>query len=149
MENWQKDLMTVLEDANKEWEKFFHNLDLVVETVRADFSQALDRVVGEIQDNFNQEVDLVLKEVDRVLEELLEPLVDVEYEFEETTFIAPEFNNLDPDFEHPKLKPNSTLHPACVGCRHYHGRSYGGNMLVCGMHPYGWDDRHCPDWEEE
>lgn len=38
-------------------------------------------------------------------------------------------------------------HPVCVGCRHYHGSSYGNEMLVCGMHPYGPDDESCPDWE--
>lgn len=36
---------------------------------------------------------------------------------------------------------------ACQGCQHYHGRMYGGSMLVCGMHPYGVEDDRCPDWE--
>jgi hypothetical protein len=26
---------------------------------------------------------------------------------------------------------------------------YGGNMLVCAMHPYGVEDEHCQDWERE
>ena len=33
----------------------------------------------------------------------------------------------------------------CSNCVHYHGRSYNGNHLVCGMHPYGEED--CPDFE--
>jgi hypothetical protein len=37
---------------------------------------------------------------------------------------------------------------ACRGCRHYHGQKYGGNLLVCGMHPYGVAEDHCPDWQE-
>jgi hypothetical protein len=36
---------------------------------------------------------------------------------------------------------------ACQGCRHYHGRSYGGERLVCGMHPYGVAQDECADWE--
>ncbi len=36
---------------------------------------------------------------------------------------------------------------ACEGCDHYHGQTYGGNFLVCGMHPYGVQDEHCPDWQ--
>ena len=36
---------------------------------------------------------------------------------------------------------------ACQGCQHYHGRMYGGNFFVCGMHPYGMEADHCPDWE--
>jgi hypothetical protein len=32
-------------------------------------------------------------------------------------------------------------------CRHYHGQVYGGNLLVCAMHPYGpgEDVDTCPD----
>lgn len=37
---------------------------------------------------------------------------------------------------------------ACKGCCHYHGQKYGGNLLVCGMHPYGVEEEHCPDWQE-
>jgi hypothetical protein len=38
-------------------------------------------------------------------------------------------------------------HPACVGCAHYHGETYGENLLVCAMHPYGVEDRICSDWQ--
>jgi hypothetical protein len=38
-------------------------------------------------------------------------------------------------------------HPVCVGCRNYHGQSYGGQMLICGLHPYGAQSDTCPDWE--
>lgn len=42
---------------------------------------------------------------------------------------------------------------ACIGCAHYHGVSYGygdrRQMLVCGLHPFGWDEKRCPDWTAE
>ena len=32
----------------------------------------------------------------------------------------------------------------CVGCRNFHG----ANKIVCGIHPYGWDEScTCPDWQ--
>jgi hypothetical protein len=34
----------------------------------------------------------------------------------------------------------------CPDCHQYHGQSYGGNFLVCGMHPCGWSEGHCPDF---
>lgn len=34
---------------------------------------------------------------------------------------------------------------SCSDCRYYHGRSYGGNSLVCAIHPYG-TDRECLDF---
>lgn len=40
----------------------------------------------------------------------------------------------------------SQLVAACVGCRHYHGQSYGGTLLVCAMHPDGPESDQCPDW---
>ena len=33
----------------------------------------------------------------------------------------------------------------CSGCSHLHGQVYGGNLLVCGLHPYGQED--CADYE--
>lgn len=59
-------------------------------------------------------------------------------------------NAFDLDFDfNPKVRPTSQLNPACIGCIHYHGRVYNGNLLVCAMHPHGWDSQDCPDWESE
>lgn len=39
---------------------------------------------------------------------------------------------------------------ACQGCSHYHGQTYGGARLICGMHPYGVEEGdHCPDWQAD
>ncbi|NET33856.1 MAG: hypothetical protein F6K19_17855 [Cyanothece sp. SIO1E1] len=41
----------------------------------------------------------------------------------------------------------------CQGCTHYHGIAYGNSyatraILVCGIHPYGWQgESACPDWQ--
>jgi hypothetical protein len=35
----------------------------------------------------------------------------------------------------------------CEGCCYYHGQTYGGNHLVCAMHPYGVENDTCPDWQ--
>ena len=37
----------------------------------------------------------------------------------------------------------------CQGCAFYHGTTYGGQQLICGMHPYGVEDDYCMDWEGE
>lgn len=148
MENWQKDLMRVLDGAKDDFGQFFDNLGTAVDTVAEDCHEVLDSFAAEIEDTLTKEFELFFHEIDQFVEVLLEPLIDVDREFEQTTFIEREFN-LDTDFEFPQAKPNSTDRPACIGCRHYHGRSYGGNLLICGMHPYGWDDNNCPDWQED
>ncbi|MBD2255123.1 hypothetical protein [Nostoc parmelioides] len=35
----------------------------------------------------------------------------------------------------------------CRGCRNFHGASYGGEMLVCAIHPSGVEFNSCPDYE--
>ncbi|WP_017314198.1 hypothetical protein [Mastigocladopsis repens] len=47
-----------------------------------------------------------------------------------------------------EVNVESNQYSACVVCKHFHGEEYGGNFLVCGMHPYGWQDGNCPDYEE-
>ncbi|MBD2504853.1 hypothetical protein [Anabaena azotica] len=34
----------------------------------------------------------------------------------------------------------------CRGCCNYHGKEYGGVMLVCGIHPKGVKGDKCPDF---
>lgn len=47
------------------------------------------------------------------------------------------------------VHPTAKQYPACQHCKHYHGYRYGEHLLVCAMHPYGWEDEQCPDWEGE
>lgn len=48
---------------------------------------------------------------------------------------------------HQTLTPWLQNHPKCAGCSYYHGESYGGDMLVCALHPNGPDQDECPDWD--
>lgn len=41
----------------------------------------------------------------------------------------------------------SSVPTACQGCKNYHGRYYGGTVLICGIHPYGWNGDNCPDYQ--
>jgi hypothetical protein len=47
----------------------------------------------------------------------------------------------DCDFDDEESSPVS-----CIGCDNYHGQSYGENLLVCAIHPHGWNDDNCPDF---
>ncbi|MEM7579102.1 MAG: hypothetical protein AAF316_04485 [Cyanobacteria bacterium P01_A01_bin.80] len=35
---------------------------------------------------------------------------------------------------------------ACNGCSNYHGQVYNNNLLVCAIHPHGFDNVSCPDF---
>ena len=35
----------------------------------------------------------------------------------------------------------------CRICKHHHGKIYGGVELVCAVHPYGYSEDRCPDYQ--
>jgi hypothetical protein len=47
----------------------------------------------------------------------------------------------------PNINPLAIVNSACVECKYFHGNIYEGILFVCGIHPYGWSDENCPDWE--
>lgn len=130
MEKWQKDFFEVLETVTDEIDQFFQG---VTETVDSLF-ELTEEITEQVQNT-------IVTEIDQYLNELAEPIFEVYWELEE---VMGEVDQLP----YP-VEPTQQEHPACIGCRHYHGQIYSGNLLVCGMHPYGWEDENCPDWEQE
>ena len=43
-------------------------------------------------------------------------------------------------------KDNRKIRDGCRGCSHLQGKVYGGNLFICGMHPYG--QENCQDYED-
>ncbi|MDY6784135.1 MAG: hypothetical protein SW833_16580 [Cyanobacteriota bacterium] len=125
MDDWSKDLFNLLDTVTAEVEQFFQEMGEAIETAATQVKDSIEEDLDEFLDG---------------LEDLFEPIV----------IVYTEFDAIADDFEPPmgyKVDATHDRNPACMGCRHYHGRAYSGNLLVCGMHPYGWDGRHCPDWE--
>ncbi|MUL37939.1 hypothetical protein [Gloeocapsopsis dulcis] len=129
MEKWQKDFFEMLETVADEVERFFQGVSEVVDSV------------FEISEEITEQVhNTITIEIDQYLNDLADPLLEVYWELEE--FVG--------EAEHSfpyEIEPSPEQNPACIGCHHYHGQVYNGNLLVCAMHPYGWDDKDCPDWE--
>lgn len=112
-----------------------------------DFFKALDQTAEWMGDVLYQGCETLFQDIEEAADEL-ETALDV--------FLEPVFgwlNELDEaitDTSRPfvhTVTPVLQEHPACVGCRNYHGEAYGEQMLVCAMHPYGAEDTTCPDWE--
>ena len=130
MEKWQKDISEMLETVTNEVEQFFSEVTEMVDA----FFELTEEITDQVQNT-------IVTEIDQYLNELAEPLLEVYWELEEVV------GEVDQPFPHT-VEPTPEEHPACMGCRHYHGTVYSGNLLVCGMHPYGWEDENCPDWEK-
>jgi hypothetical protein len=71
------------------------------------------------------------------------------------TFAMSEFTNFDwgcwfttaqpQTRDRPPQTPISPIPVGCAGCENLYGRSHGGNMLICAIHPHGFDGKDCPD----
>ena len=130
MEDWEKDVTTFVETVSEEIEQFVQEL-----------TQTVDEVTREI-------TTAIADEVENFLQELWDNS-GIEIRMEHEIHIITELENDEDLWLNPKVNPTPEHHPACQGCANYHGRIYNGNLLVCGMHPYGWDGENCPDWEQE
>ena len=139
MEDWQKDFLAIVETVTLEVEQFFQETSEAFEIVVNEVSESLDILANEVQNS-------IIIEIDDFIQDLFEPIIDNYTEFDNLSLEdRPEETEF---FVTHTVNPTLTKNPACLGCRYYHGQVYGGNLLVCGMHPYGWDDDNCPDWEE-
>ena len=139
LENSQREFGVFLEQLNQDWEKSTSHLE-----------KALDNFAVEIEEVLTEELTEFISEVDTLIDDVFTIIIDDDL-IERTNQDNSNSNNSDYIvwFEEQKVKPNSRNHPACIGCQNYHGQVYGGNLLVCAMHPYGWDDEICPDWESD
>ena len=145
MDNWQQD-----------WFKAF-------ETIANDMGQMLEdlgRELVEVTDaffNFSEEVAEDMESRLVQLDQTLAPKLD-QLDEQMTEWLDPVFQallgvqtTLDRAVEPMThtVEPWLNQHPVCVGCRNYHGQEYGGNLLICAMHPYGVMEgvESCPDKE--
>ncbi|MEH2280204.1 MAG: hypothetical protein V7K90_02490 [Nostoc sp.] len=131
MEQWQKDLVEIVETVADEVERFFLGMSEVIDA----FFELTEEVTEQVHNN-------IVTEVDQYLQDLAEPMLEAYWELED--IVA----DVDPGFPY-SVEPTAEKNPACIGCTHYHGQVYSGNLLVCAMHPHGCEDENCPDWEKQ
>lgn len=123
MEEWPKNIFEALDSVAEIVDEFFVGVTEMVE----EFANEVQNTVG---------IDF-----DQCLQDMFEPIIEIYAELEEIVGETEETY-----YSYP-VEPTPEKHAACVGCRHYHGQVYGGNLFICAMHPYGWDTESCPDWE--
>ncbi|GAC1450903.1 MAG: hypothetical protein NVS2B14_20580 [Chamaesiphon sp.] len=114
MEDWSKDFLEILDTVVLIVDEFFEGI-----------AEAVEVVTEQMQNT-------VVTELDQYLHELFEPIVEIYSELEDVG------SEIDPSITYI-VQPTLEKNPACIGCIHYHGQIYGGNLLICAMHPYGWE----------
>ena len=134
MEKWQKDLIGMIETVTDEVEQFFLGIN--------DMVDAFFEITEEVQNAFVADIDTFATLHEQFLQDLTEPFLEIYWELGDIS------EDIDPGFPYA-VEATLEKNAACIGCSNYHGQVYNGNLLVCGMHPHGWDDQSCPDWEKE
>jgi hypothetical protein len=140
MEDWPKEFFKMLETAGQEVDRFVQEVTEEVE----EFVDILGKVsldIMELSEELTEELHrTIFTEFPQYFEELVDPFFDLYLGLDEFP--------TDTDGFVSSVEPTSEKYSVCIGCKNYHGQVYGGNLLVCGMHPYGWEaDGDCPDWE--
>src|SRR6476661_1828131 len=128
MEDWSKDFFGVMENAVSEVEHFF--------------SEMSEEFTEQVQNNLINDIDGYFNEFDGLFNEFIEPIIEICRDFD------PQLDEIDLSMV-TYVDPSPTQQPACRGCRNYHGQVYGGNLLVCAMHPTGVESESCADWETD
>ncbi|WP_036477567.1 hypothetical protein [Myxosarcina sp. GI1] len=140
--NWQQELWKQLEKTATEMEEFFNDASKAAESFAEEIGETVDDFIDRVQ-------DVVANEIDSFVRDFIDLIDETEDNFEVS--IWENFDELvEEDFMGVGFqRPTADNNPACINCAHYHGRIYDDNLLVCAMHPYGWQDDNCPDWERD
>lgn len=140
MDDWSKEFFEMLDEAASV-------VDRTVKEVAATLENSLDEFFDEVATG----VEIVVSDLQKiVVSELDENVPDWRewLDIDEDLFSDLDTFGRQIDFyDVYPVFPSAENNPACIGCSNYHGQVYNGNLLVCGMHPTGWDDDKCPDWE--
>ncbi len=129
MEQLEKDFWEIIQAVADEVEQFFVGINEMVDT----FFEFTEEITDQLQESIATDIEDYFSEIN-------EPLLNTYWDMEDVA------SDIDSAFPYP-VEATPEKNPACVGCMHYHGHAYGGNLLVCAMHPHGWDDENCPDRE--
>ncbi len=151
-EDWARELGEFLDTTARRAEAwaeqtlvtFVATADHVVDELEKQLRPSLERLAEELHQSLEPletgleaEAEQFASDLSEWLTPMVDPLADVMESWLEA-IAAPLASHIDPVVNE---------HPTCIGCKHYYGQAFGGNMLVCAMYPYGPDQEHCPDWE--
>ena len=142
-----------MNDWQQEWWKQIEKTAADMEEFLTEVGKATESVVSELGDNVSSFIEHFQSDVaidlDDLVREVVEVLIVTSDEIDAALSEEWEYF-LDDDFTSVSYHtPSAKSHPACINCANYHGQSYNGNLLVCAMHPHGYEDRECPDWEAD
>lgn len=142
-----------MDDWFKQWQE---DIQAAVNTTLEQTEQLLDVMVGQALEVITPVLDAADDMADELAEQVVEnispplsqALDDLEAQIDPMVGSVVTWCEQTMAPVHQTLTPWLQNHPKCAGCSFYHGESYGGEMLVCALHPTGPQEYdQCPDWD--
>ncbi len=143
MDDWQKNWWQQVEEISENLEKFSRDINQAIDSFSEEISEVIEDLGEQIRESVEEEIESCLEDFNDFL---TENQIEIEFDFWSG------IENFTDDFDFVEVtqeQPRTSKNPACIGCNHYHGQAYNGQILVCGMHPYGVESDHCLDWEKQ
>jgi hypothetical protein len=138
MSDWERSFMVWLDALAEQTEHVLVDLS-------QDLENSFEATAQDVKTGFERDIAPWLNQI---LQPILDTPLDFNFDFDRSVESV-----VEPWRQ--TVEPSLNQHPVCVGCKHYHGQVYGGQMLVCGMHPYGvglgqetCGDKDPVDWQE-
>lgn len=142
MNDWQQEWWKQIEKAAADVEGFFAEVGKVTESLVDEVGEKVGLSLEQFQSGISIEVDSFVQDFVEILiatGDEIDAALSEEWEiFTDDDFTSVNYHT-----------PSAQSHPACINCANYHGQAYNGNLLVCAMHPNGYEGNSCPDWEED
>ena len=142
MNDWQDRWWKQIEKTAAEMEEFLVEVTEATELLVDEASESLGSLIEQFPNNIVEEVDTFVQEFVEVIITTSDE-IDAALSHDWDEFIDDDFTRVD------YHSPSSENHPACINCINYHGQAYNGNLLICAMHPNGYEGTECPDWSKE
>ena len=142
MNDWQQQWWQQIEKTAADMEEFLTEVGKATESVVSELCNSVSSSIEHFQSDVAFELDDMVREVVEVLivtGDEIDAALSEEWDY----FIDDDFTSVS------YHTPSAKNHPACINCANYHGQAYNGNLLVCAMHPHGYEEQKCPDWEEK
>ncbi|MDB9483244.1 hypothetical protein PN476_11515, partial [Dolichospermum circinale CS-537/05] len=104
MEQWQKDLIDMIETVADEVEKFFLGMNDMVDA----FFEFAEEITEEVESTYVADVDNFVRLREQFLQDLAEPILEIYWELEDIT------EDVDPGFPYA-VEATIEKNAACIG----------------------------------
>ena len=120
--DWLKIMETLATEVSTEVDRCFQELGEQANQIVDEFLDVPDEILRSAEEFGDELNQILVAEIEEFFQEFIDPVFEFEIEVDQVSTEAELFVDY--------VEPSKEQYAACVGCQHYHGYVYGGNLLV-------------------